>query len=457
MQELQNIVLGCYLLKVRAKRDRENVPDDLAQGTLPPLAAMIIVIGLAAGLSGMLLGLLLHLIQHIAFGYSLGGSVGTESFLDGVEKAATLRRVLVVSGCGLVAGLGWAEVSRFGKPLVSISQAVSLGHPRMPILSTTVHALLQIVTVALGSPLGREVAPREMGALFAEFLSSRVGLSASETRVMVACGVGAGLAAVYNVPVATTIFILKVLLRTARRSVVVLAFACCLVAAFFARIGLGNESQYAEANYHSSVALVVWATAFGPLFGMAGHSFKRTMSHAQFKAPRGVRLIVASFLSFLLVALLTVHFPELLGNGKGLAQLTFSQNIDLRLAAELLILKVTIIAVVFRGGARWSADSGPCHGRSARDRHRQRVEPGSTRDSHRSSGHRGSVGILGGIDGDADNGSRPGNGIHEPAIEFVSAFGTRRGRSNGNQNSNSDVRHRGQNPRRVWRTLEKST
>jgi len=52
-------------------------------------------------------------------------------------------------------GDGWWSVKRFGSPLVSIATTVSENGPRMPPRTTVVHDLLQIVTVALGSPLGR--------------------------------------------------------------------------------------------------------------------------------------------------------------------------------------------------------------------------------------------------------------------------------------------------------------
>jgi H+/Cl- antiporter ClcA len=142
----------------------------------------------------MSLRLLLRLVQHVAYYYSLHTLVGGESFLQGVTAASPLRRFLVLCVCGAVAGIGWWALFRLGKPLVSISQAVRETGPRMPFLSTVIHVLLQIVTVALGSPLGREVAPRELGALFATQLSERAHLSPQYRRIMIACGAGAGLA-----------------------------------------------------------------------------------------------------------------------------------------------------------------------------------------------------------------------------------------------------------------------
>lgn len=63
-----------------------------------------------------------------------------------------------------------------------------------------------------GLPLGREVAPREMGALGAGMVARKLRLLEDETRTLIACGAGAGLAAVYNVPLAGALFSLEVML-----------------------------------------------------------------------------------------------------------------------------------------------------------------------------------------------------------------------------------------------------
>ena len=132
----------------------------------PVVAIVIVLIGIAAGVVAMLLGLLLHLVQHLAYGYSLDAVVSPESFLQGVTATPPIRRVTALTICGAVAGIGWWAVYRFGQALISIKAAVGndVPGPGMPVRTTIAHVLLQIVTVALGSPLGRETAPREMGA-----------------------------------------------------------------------------------------------------------------------------------------------------------------------------------------------------------------------------------------------------------------------------------------------------
>ncbi|WP_175907011.1 chloride channel protein [Burkholderia sp. BCC1640] len=315
------------------------------------MAAVTVLTGVGAGVGGMLLALLLHAIQHVAYGYSLAHVVGTESFLAGVTGAEPLRRLAVLVVCGLVAGGGWWALYRFGQPLVSIRRAVRAADPRMPFVSTTVHALLQIVTVALGSPLGREVAPREIGSLLAGRLAHRAGLTPADCRLMVACGAGAGLAAVYNVPLGGAVFVLEVLLGTFELRALVVAVVTSAIAAAVAWIGLGNEHQYTVPAFALSAPLVAWSIVCGPLFGFAAYGFVRLTTRARADAPKGRLLPVLALVNFAVIGVLAMRFPELLGNGKGPASLGFDGTLTIGVAATLLVLKVLIEAGSLRAGA----------------------------------------------------------------------------------------------------------
>jgi H+/Cl- antiporter ClcA len=315
------------------------------------VASVTLLTGIGAGLGGMLLALLLHAIQHAAYGYSVAHVISAESFLQGVSAAAPERRVLVLTICGLVAGLGWWALYRFGRPLVSIRQAVKSDDPQMPLASTTVHALLQIVTVALGSPLGREVAPREIGSALAGWLSRRAGLSVAQSRIMVACGAGAGLAAVYNVPLGGAVFVLEVLLGTFGWPALVPAIVTSSIAALVAQVGLGDEHQYLVPSMTVSASLVAWSVVSGPIFGAAAWGFTELMKRSRAVAPKDWRLPVLSLLNFAIIGVLAMHFPQLLGNGKGPASLAFDGDLTISLAAMLLVLKVVITASSLRAGA----------------------------------------------------------------------------------------------------------
>jgi H+/Cl- antiporter ClcA len=335
-----------------AKPERTRVSnDELGKPRWLILTIVTITVGITSGLGGMALGLLLRVVQHVAFGYSLHKIVGGESFLQGVTAASDLRRLLALSLCGCVAGVGWYLLHRFGKPLVSISQAVRENGPRMPFFSTLIHALLQILTVALGSPLGREVAPRELGAACATRLSERAGLGPEFTRIMIACGAGAGLAAVYNVPLGGTLFTLEVLLGTFALSSLLPALATSVIATAVAWIGLGTAPQYLLPPLEISRSLICWSILTGPLFGVAAYFFVRATTSARAHAAKSWQRLVWCALVFPAIGLLAIPFPQLLGNGKGLAQAGFMGDLSLPLAAALLLLRLIVILAALRAGA----------------------------------------------------------------------------------------------------------
>lgn len=315
------------------------------------LALVTVMVGIAAGLGGMTLGVLLHLVQHVAYGYSVHAIIGRESFLQGVSASSPMRRFVVLSACGVVAGVGWWAVYRFGSSLVSIGKAVGAKGARMPYLTTVAHDLLQIVTAALGSPLGREVAPRELAAVFATWLSSRAALTRESSRIMIACGAGAGLAAVYNVPLAGALFVLEGLLGTFTLSAVVPAVTTSAIAALVAWIGLGDQTPYSVPPLAISPSLVVWSIVTGPLFGFTAYWFVRATRAARAHAPQDWRLPLWCIAVFPLIGLLSIPFPQLLGNGRGLTQAGFESDLGLVPAVTLSILRLLVTIGALRAGA----------------------------------------------------------------------------------------------------------
>jgi H+/Cl- antiporter ClcA len=292
------------------------------------LLAVTVAVGIASGLGGMGLGLLLHFIQHIAYGYSLHSVVSHESFLEGVNAASPVRRLVALCVCAAVAGIGWWTLYRFGQTLVGISKAVKDNGPRMPLLSTIFHDLLQITTVALGSPLGREVAPRELGAVVATWLSDRASLGAENRRIMVACGAGAGLAAVYNVPLGGARFTVEVLLGTLGLSALIPALATSVIATLVAWIGLGNVTQYSLPHLVVSPSLIVWSIVTGPAFGFSAFWFVRAAGAVRARAPQDWRLLIWWAAVFPAIGLLAAWFPHCLATERRLHRQALTATSD---------------------------------------------------------------------------------------------------------------------------------
>ncbi len=308
------------------------------------LLLVAVLTGLAAGAGGIALTLLLHLTQHLAFGY-------TEStFLTGVERAAPLRRVLALTIGGVVVGLGWYALRRWADPIDGVGEAMRTARP-MPIGPVTAEASLQILAVGFGASLGREGAPRLLGSALAGWLADRARLAVGQRRTILACGAGAGLACVYNVPLGGALFTLEILLTSAAIADVVPALLSSATATAVAWPVLSTHPTYLvqAAGLHANE--IVFALLLGPIAGLAGTAFNRLVRWSRTLAPTGWRVPVVITVVFAGVGSLAIGYPQLLGNGKGPAQLAFDGSLGLLTLGALLLLKPIVTAACLGSGA----------------------------------------------------------------------------------------------------------
>jgi H+/Cl- antiporter ClcA len=312
------------------------------------------VIGTLAGLGGTVDLVALHWFQHIGYGYGFDPN-SRASFLEGVTASPPWRRVLAMAVAGLVAGVGWWALRSRGRPVVTVKASVQPGGPPIPAAETLLDAVLQVVTVGLGSPLGREVAPRQVAAVLTGWVAGAARLSAEERRVLVACGAGAGLAAVYDVPFGGTLYVLEVLLGTFSAPAVVAAMTSSTIAARIAWVGLGDDVQYMVPSVAPGAWLLPWSLGLGPVFGLVAYGFSRWMRAAGDRAPRGRGLIAWCLVVFVAIGLVATMFPQILGNGRGPTQLGFAGQLAPALAATLFALKLLAVIAALRAGAAGGA------------------------------------------------------------------------------------------------------
>lgn len=313
------------------------------------ITAVVAVLGLTSGFIGAGLVLLLHTIQHLAFGYSDG------LFLFGAEHASPIRRLICLMVAGLVAGVGWWAVYRWFPPLVSIARAIGSerdGGAHMPLLPTVVHGLLQIVTVALGSPLGREVAPREISSAVADRITAWTGVVGPPRRVLIASSAGAGLAAVYGVPLGGAVFTLEVLLASFSVAAVLPALACSAIAGAIAAWLVPDDLQYAVGASPVNASVWFWVVVFAPVAGVAAWAFRRYTSRCAAAARRDWRLIPSAFLAFTSIGVISMFLPQVLGNGKAAAQVGFDHTLGVWMLLALLVMRVVAVGLALAGGGQ---------------------------------------------------------------------------------------------------------
>jgi chloride channel protein, CIC family len=306
--------------------------------------ALVTIVGVAAGLAGAALLELLRLVQHAAWSYHAG------AFLDAVERASADRRVLVLLIGGVFAGASAIALARLGRG-GEVSEAIWLRGSRLPLWANLARAVESIVIVALGASLGREAAPQQAGAAVASTLSERTRLPDWQRRLLVACGVGAGMAAVYNVPLGGALFALEVLLGTLTLPLVLPALASTLTATAVAWIVVPTAPTYDIPTYHVHLSEVVWALIVGPLAGLVSVYYIRLIARAHAVRPSGWMRLLAPVVVFTALGAVAIAYPQLLGNGKNVVQLALVGQLGVALLAVLLVLKPLATAACLGSGA----------------------------------------------------------------------------------------------------------
>jgi CIC family chloride channel protein len=286
----------------------------------------IVLTGIGTGASAAALTLILQTVQHFAW-------PGAGTLLDAAAQSTPWRHVLVLLAAGLVTGAGQIVLVRLtSSNSIDITEAIWFSAGRLPALRTLGSAVLSVVVVGMGASLGREGAPKQAGAVIANALSDRTGFSDEQRRLLVACGAGAGMAAAYGVPLGGALFALEVLRGMLALRLVLPALLTSVVATATAWLVLPN------------------ALLIGPIAGLVSVAFVRVIALADRYRPKRWRRLVAPLVALGLLGLASIPFPQLLGNGKDIAQLAFADQIPSALLLALLVLKPTATVLCLGSG-----------------------------------------------------------------------------------------------------------
>jgi chloride channel protein, CIC family len=313
----------------------------------PRFWAGVLGTGVAAGIGAIAMIAVLRGVQHLAFGYHSG------PYSAAVAHHSDLRRVIVLAVGGLVTGAGLWIMRRYlggtgGQP----TEVVWEGRGRLSPVLTALSGALSEVSIALGGSIGRENAPQHFGAASASWLGERFRLPESQRMLLIACGAGAGVGAVYNVPFAGALFAAELYLGSITLRAVVPAFLTAAIATGVSWIVLpvGPVYHLPQQGYPSA-SLLVWALLAGPVIGLAGAIWVKLVGWANDRRPRDAKLTFQPLVAFTALGLLAIQYPLLLGNGRDLAQFAFTGGGALGMLAALALLKPLVTSVCLRSGA----------------------------------------------------------------------------------------------------------
>lgn len=324
----------------------EGVPPTLRHPGALRFWLAVVLTAMGTGMAAAGLTRLLEWVQHVMWNGS-----GTK-LLEAATHASAGRRVTVLLCAGLTTALGQLLLRHISSGNgIDTTEAISFYAGRMPALRTLWSAVLSTFIVAMGTSLGREGAPKQVGAVLANFFSDRGSLPDEQRRLLVACGAGAGMAAAYGVPLGGAMFSLEVMRGALALRSVLPALVTSLVAAAVAWLFLPDAPTYMIPAYASSASVVVWALLAGPVAGAVSVAYVRLIRRADHDKPHNWRRMVAPIVVLGGIGVVSIWFPQILGNGKDVSQLAFTGQVAPLLLLILFVLRPVATVLCVRSGA----------------------------------------------------------------------------------------------------------
>jgi len=321
-----------------------KIPPTLVAAGAAPFWLTVILTGVGAGIAAALLTRFLELVQHLVW-------PGSGTLLDAAAQAGPWRHILVLLAAGVITGIGQIVLRHLSSGNgIDITAAIWFTAGRLPALRTLGSAVLSVVAVGMGASLGREGAPKQAGAVIADVLSDRARLSDEQRRLLVACGAGAGMAAAYGVPLGGALFALEVLRGVLALRLVLPALVASLIATSVSWIALPDAPTYVIPGYEASIPIAVFALLAGPIAGLVSVAYVRAIAWADRNKPKGWRRVIAPPLVLGVLGLVSIQFPQLLGNGKDVTALAFTGEVAPWLLLALAFLKPVATAMCLGSG-----------------------------------------------------------------------------------------------------------
>lgn len=325
-------------------------------GRMQFIMVIATLVGFVAGMVAVLLKTLVHIIQHW---------IG--------QIPVTRYAYLLFPAIGLLVTVfiirhffgGYIE-----KGIPMVLKAIARKSSFIPLNHSWLHIITSSVTVGLGGSVGLEAPIVATGSAVGSNLARITDLNYQERTLLIACGVAAGISAVFNAPIAGVIFAIEVLLTETVVSYFIPLIISSVVGALCSKIILQEASLFnfvlkQSFNYHN----VPYYVLLGIIAGLVSLYYAKTFKSMEtkmhnFKMNQYGKAVVAGAM---LMAIYFV-FPPLFGEGydsvKLVANGTFNHFEDnttlfsllkenwalLSFTAFIILMKPIAAAITIGGG-----------------------------------------------------------------------------------------------------------
>jgi CIC family chloride channel protein len=279
----------------------------------------------------------------------------TSELAQAARTLAPWQRLAVCSIGALLAGLAlhwgnrWAARGPRGDVHVDYIDAARAGHVDLNDRTNLARSVSALLSIGTGASIGREGLMVQVSAWAASTLPRLFKAPPEQRRILLVCGIAAGIAATYRAPVAGVVFVLELALGFFARHAVAPVLIAAGTASGLTWMVVDARPLYSVAPLQMKPASLLFAIAASVLFGGVGWAFLRLMelSRRAFAHVRPLPLRMG--LGGLLVGAVSAFVPEVWGNGYGLVASTL-QGVD-AWQWLALVLVAKIAATSFSSGS----------------------------------------------------------------------------------------------------------
>ena len=290
---------------------------------------------------------LINAVQWVAIG-------STDWPLHVVPSLSWWRLLLVPAIGGLVVGpfVHFLAPEAEGHGVPEVIEAVMLRGGRICRRVATVKSIASALTIGTGGSVGREGPVVQIGAGLGSTIGQMLRLPAEQTKTLAACGAAAGIAAVFNAPIAGAFFALEVITGNFAMPAFSPVILSSVLATVVSRAYFGDHPAFVVQPYAlESLMEIVAYVGLGVFCGVVAVAFVWTMDHGEALALRmPIPKMWRPAVGGLLLGAMIVFLPHLYGVGYGTMDGALSGSLPWQLLAALLPMKILATSLTLASG-----------------------------------------------------------------------------------------------------------
>lgn len=336
---------------------RSQVPADAADNIVEPAAQfrtliislLAVAIGLGAGVIAYLLYNLIGLFTNIAYFHRFSFQFLSPRY---AHIAPWVILIPVVGGIivGLMAKFGSNKIRGHGIP--EAMEAVIVNRSRIEPKVAILKPLSAAIAIGTGGPFGAEGPIIQTGGAVGSLVGQIIHTTASERKVLLACGAAAGMSATFNTPIAGVILAIELLLFEFKsRSFIPLVIASTLATSIHdLLLGRGPMFVVGQVDFGIPQALPAYLL-LGLICGFAAVGFSKALYWVEDQFEKlPVSNVWWPAIGALGLGVIGYFVPRVLGVGYDTISDILNNRLTLELLAVICIFKALALVISLGSG-----------------------------------------------------------------------------------------------------------